>query len=61
MKGTGDKTTMTRTDRIIVLITSSSKQEARSIAQLLVSQSKAACVNIVPGVDSLFWWKGKLN
>jgi periplasmic divalent cation tolerance protein len=28
---------------------------------LLVEERKAACVNIVPGVDSLFRWKGKID
>jgi periplasmic divalent cation tolerance protein len=49
------------TDKIVVLITTSSEEEARKIAELLVNGSKAACVNIVPRVDSLFWWKDKLE
>jgi periplasmic divalent cation tolerance protein len=28
---------------------------------LLVEQRKAACVSIVPGVHSLFWWQGELD
>jgi len=27
----------------------------------LLNQRKAACINIVSGVDSLFWWQGKLD
>ena len=50
---------MKKTDRIIVLITAGSEQEAHNIAESLVKGKKAACVNIVPGVDSLFWWEGK--
>ena len=52
---------MRKADRIVVLITAGSKEEAHKIARLLVKQKKAACVNIVPGVDSLFRWKGKIN
>jgi len=52
---------MRTADRIIVLITAGSEDEARKIARLLVKEKKAACVNIVPGVDSLFRWKGKIN
>ena len=52
---------MRTADRIIVLITAGSEDEARKIARLLVKEEKAACVNIVPGVDSLFRWKGKIN
>ncbi len=46
---------------IVVLITTSSCEEARKIADELVAQRKAACVNIVPGVNSLFRWKGKIE
>jgi len=52
---------MKGTDRIIVLITAGSEEEAHKIAKLLVNEKKAACVNIVPGVDSLFHWKGKID
>ena len=46
---------------IVVLMTTDSKEEAHSITDLLLSQRKAACVNIVPRVDSLFWWQDKLD
>ena len=46
---------------IVVFITVSGEAEARKIAEMLVSGKKAACVNIVPGVDSLFRWEGKLD
>jgi periplasmic divalent cation tolerance protein len=52
---------MKKTDKVVVLITTSSEEESHKIAELLVNEKKAACVNIVPRVDSLFWWKGKLN
>ena len=46
---------------LVVFITTSSHEEARKIAAALVSQRKAACVNIVPKVNSLFRWKGKIE
>ncbi len=46
---------------IVVLVTTSSGEEAHKIANALLAQRKAACVNIVPGVSSLFWWQGKLD
>ena len=52
---------MKEADKIVVLITTSSEEEARKIAELLVNGKKAACVNIVPGVDSVFWWKDRLD
>ena len=46
---------------IVIFITASSDEEARKIAKLLLDQRKAACVNIVSGVDSSFWWQGKID
>jgi len=46
-------------EEIIVLITASSGEEAATIAGALVNEQIAACVNIVPGVRSLFFWEGK--
>lgn len=44
---------------IIVLITASSEAEAVKISNALVEEHLAACVNIVPGIRSLFFWEGK--
>ena len=52
---------MKEADKIVALITTSSEEEARKIAELLVNEKKAACVSIVPGVDSVFWWEDKLD
>ena len=51
---------MKEIDKIVVLITTAT-EEAHNIADLLLNERKAACVNIVPGVESLFWWQGKLD
>jgi periplasmic divalent cation tolerance protein len=48
-------------DRVVILITTGSEEEAREIARLLVDEKKAACVNILSEVDSLFRWEGKLQ
>jgi periplasmic divalent cation tolerance protein len=45
----------------VVLITTASQEEAHRIARLLVQEKKAACVNIVPEVDSLFRWQGRID
>ena len=45
----------------IVFVTASSPKEARSIARAILKAKLAACVNIVPGVQSHFWWQGKLD
>ena len=52
---------MKEPEAIVVFVTASSQEEAKKIADLLLNKRKAACVNIVPRVDSLFWWQGKLD
>ena len=52
---------MKEADKIVVLITASNEEEANRIAELLVKGKRAACVNIVPRVDSLFWWEEQLD
>ncbi len=48
-------------DYIVIFITVSTNQEANAIADILVQERKAACVNIVPGLQSKFWWQGKME
>lgn len=46
---------------IVVLITASSKEEAEKISKSLLEERLCACINIVDRIDSLFWWKDKLE
>ena len=46
---------------IIILITMDSKKEAEQIAHVLLEHKKAACVNILSGVDSYFWWENNID
>ena len=48
-------------DKAVVLVTTTTREEAEKIAQLLLDRRKVACVNIVPGVHSVFRWQGKLD
>lgn len=45
---------------LVVLVTASSVDEARQIAQGLLDSRLAACVNVVP-VESLFRWEGAIQ
>lgn len=49
------------TDKRIVLSTASSADEARKIANHLVGNRLAACVNIVPKIESVYRWQGKVE
>ena len=47
------------TDKKLVLTATGSKEEARKIARTLVERRLAACINIVPQVDSIYRWEGE--
>lgn len=48
-------------DAIVILITASSVKEAKKISEGLLKKRLAACVNVVPRVESTYWWKGKIE
>ena len=45
---------------VLVLTAAGSEEDAVRIGKVLVEEKLAACVNVVPGVRSLFYWKGAL-
>ena len=49
------------TDKIVVLTTCGSEEEASRIARLLVEQRLAACVNVIPGARSHYRWEGAVE
>ncbi|HME35090.1 MAG TPA: divalent-cation tolerance protein CutA [Candidatus Sulfotelmatobacter sp.] len=49
------------TDKRIVLSTAGSEDEARNLARHLVEHQLAACVNIVPQIESIYRWQGKVE
>ena len=46
---------------LIIFITTPTPEEAQRIAKVLLEQKRVACVNIVSGVSSLFWWQGRID
>jgi periplasmic divalent cation tolerance protein len=49
------------TDKIIVFVTCESPEQAETIAQNVVSEKFAACVNVLPGIRSCYVWEKKLT
>ncbi len=49
------------TEARIVLTTAGSQEEARKIANALIERRLAACVNIVPQIESIYRWQGKVE
>ena len=50
-----------KADCIVVLVTCPTRALARRLARTLVTRRLAACVNVVPGVESTFQWQGKID
>ena len=46
-------------DYCLAIITCPSKKEAAKVKDLLLDNRLVACVNIIKGVNSFFWWQGK--
>ena len=49
------------TQHIVILVTAKDKKEAHKIAQGLLKAKLVACANIIDGVQSFFWWQGKID
>ena len=49
------------TDKIVVLTTCDSEQQAERMARHLVEQGVSACVNILPRARSIYRWKDKVE
>jgi periplasmic divalent cation tolerance protein len=49
------------TDKRIVFTTAGSENEARKIAHHLVEHHLAACANIIPRIQSIYRWQGKME
>lgn len=47
-------------ERVVALSTVGSAEDAERIARALVERRLAACVNVVPGVRSVYRWKGEV-
>jgi periplasmic divalent cation tolerance protein len=46
---------------VAIYFTTRDIYEARKIAKILVKEKLAACVNIIPKIESVFSWEGKIE
>jgi len=48
-------------ENIRVVLVSIPREEANKLARSLVENHLAACINVVPKIESYFWWNNKLE
>ena len=46
---------------VLIYSTTDSREEARTIGNELVKNKLAACVNIIPNVESIYNWQNELH
>ena len=49
------------TRHALVLVTVPDRKTARALARTLLDARLAACVSLVPGLESHYWWQGKIE
>jgi periplasmic divalent cation tolerance protein len=49
------------TDAMVAFVSCASREEAGKIAEILVEERLAACVNVLSSVESCYRWEGKVN
>jgi periplasmic divalent cation tolerance protein len=52
---------MSGVDTLVVLVTVPSADAGTALARALVEDHLAACVNVLPGARSIFFWEGRLQ
>ncbi|THJ23784.1 MAG: divalent-cation tolerance protein CutA [Nitrospira sp. CG24D] len=51
---------ITKSEVIIVFVTVPGLREGSRISKAILTSRLAACVNVIPGVQSMYQWKGKI-
>ncbi len=46
---------------VLVLVTAPDLKTARTLARAALASRLAACVNLLPGIESHYWWQGKVE
>ncbi|XP_042518341.1 protein CutA 1, chloroplastic isoform X2 [Macadamia integrifolia] len=61
LHSTGMEGSSSTVPSIVVYVTVPNKEAGKKLAQSLVKEELAACVNIVPGIESVYKWKGEIQ
>lgn len=46
---------------VLVLVTAPDVKTARKLARIALEARLIACANLVPGIESHYWWQGRLE
>ncbi|KAJ3673712.1 hypothetical protein LUZ60_005704 [Juncus effusus] len=46
---------------IVVYVTVPNREAGKKLSESIIKEKLAACVNIVPGIESVYWWEGKVQ
>lgn len=47
--------------KVLIVLVTIPQNKAKAFAKKLLKQRLCACVNVIKGVESFFWWKGKID
>ena len=53
--------TPSETEAVAVYVTVPNREVAKELASGLLEGKLCACVNVIPGVESMYWWEGKVE
>jgi periplasmic divalent cation tolerance protein len=49
------------TDAIVVFMTAANREEAAQLAEMLLAERLAACVQVLPELESVYRWQGQIE
>lgn len=52
---------MSTTQAVVILCTAPDEATAQELAALVLAEKLAACVTLLPGATSLYYWEGKME
>jgi len=51
----------TKNQFVIALVTAPDLKVARKLAKIILQSRLAACANLIPKIESHYWWRGKIE